>query len=195
MKRLKMQYWDSPGTPVQLDQSGFKIIAMRQDIAPELLAYCAGLIDGEGCIGIYHRPDRQSFRSTIRVQMCESGGINLLHEIFGGTVTPVPVRRKNRDRHRPQYNWCIAAQQAAWCASLLVPFLRVKRGQAENLIDLQGIQDRIKREALVERARRFRVPNKQRSLAGRYCANLDLLAQCAALSAATKALNFRGVAA
>lgn len=100
------------------------------------LAYAAGIIDGEGTIGITEyaagRQKRKSpqFRCYVAVAMCDFQVPYWLAANFGGTV-----HEYQYGSGRPQARWVLANRRAADFCSLIAPHLRVKRGQAEVLAD------------------------------------------------------------
>lgn len=106
-------------------------------LAPsETLAYLAGLLDGEGCIGAYNsRSSKGSKRPfaqiTIRVAMRTPLGPQLLHSVFGGSL------RVTRGRY---FDWCVRGRQAIDCLVAVFPYLREKRTQAETAMALDVIR-------------------------------------------------------
>jgi hypothetical protein len=104
-----------------------------------LLAYLAGIIDGEGTIGITEvtRPlgDRRRVNSTFRaylsITMTEPTIPLLLAETFGGKVRTYPPRREG---HKATMCWSIDSGRAAAACEQLLPYLRLKRQQAELVI-------------------------------------------------------------
>jgi len=118
----------------------------------ENLAYAAGIVDGEGCIGIFRRVNRQAFRTHITVAMCELAVPEFLFQIFGGSLSK--HERLFRPNAREQYVWLVAAQKAAECARAILPYLRIKQAQAENLIELQEINQKIRAATTTQRAER-----------------------------------------
>ena len=94
------------------------------------LAYLAGLVDGEGSIGItytaigLHLP-------TLCIIMSHAPVIEWAAQIIG---TKVRTRYPKNDRHRTQYVVRIAGKRATVLAGRLIPFLRVKGEQAHLLV-------------------------------------------------------------
>jgi hypothetical protein len=159
------------------------------------LAYAAGIIDGEGCIGIYKRnalnrtaggDGRRTYRTMITVAMCEPTIVEFLYRIFGGCQSRI---RASGPKSRPQFSWTIAAVQAGRCAELLLPFLRLKNRQALNLIELQLINKTIRDSTTEQRKQR----NGLRCWTGSYEIDPRLLARSAELHASQRELNLRGV--
>jgi hypothetical protein len=90
-----------------------------------VLAYVAGLFDGEGCI------TRQSNCVRLQLAMTDESVIRWLGEI-GGTVK----ERRVAGNRRPCWVWLVMRQTEVWEVLLAVqPFLRVKASQARRALD------------------------------------------------------------
>lgn len=85
----------------------------------EEMAYYAGIMDGEGCIGYYRS-------LSVAVEGLYPKTIIDLHTVFGGSVSE--IKRENKRRY---YRWRIYGQDAARCLQMLLPYLREKKEQAE----------------------------------------------------------------
>lgn len=117
----------------------------------EILAYLAGLIDGEAYIGIKKcKPYKHltgnvnpSYHERIQVRMVERGGLTLLCKTLGGWLYK---EKANVERGRPL--WCYQASdlKAANICAVLLPWLRVKRIQAEAVLELRKSRKKAKRE-------------------------------------------------
>ena len=109
----------------------------RDMVETTTLAYLAGIIDGEGCIGIYgyreHWANGRTFRIDVRVGMGEPHAVVLLRQTFGGSI----CSRKNlpKGATKPSYQWNVSNKLAVACLKLLVPFLRVKKAQADLVLE------------------------------------------------------------
>ena len=101
-----------------------------------ILAYCAGIIDGEGCIGIYVRNPRngRSMRHELKTQvnMQTIPAIEMLKEYFGGLQN---YRVKNKKTGAFCYQWRIGDRKAYDCLKILLPYLRVKKAEAKKAIE------------------------------------------------------------
>ena len=115
---------------------------MKKDKAM-LLAYTAGIIDGEGTIGIRKKtyeidPSRMFFVPRIVVGMITAQPLDLLFGLFGGAIR---IRKSGSLEHpeiTPMFVWEISSEKAGKVAKQVLPFLRVKREQAQILIRMQG---------------------------------------------------------
>ena len=109
------------------------------------LSYCAGLIDGEGCIAVTrsnaypHLTGRvnPAYTASIHVRMVDEGAIAFLHQTLGGWYWR---EKRTVVGRRPLYCWQ-ATQAAAERALIAVrPWLRVKHQQADNALAMRRLQ-------------------------------------------------------
>ena len=102
------------------------------------LAYLAGIVDGEGYIGISadHRnrnPDRPCWRLRVVVTNTNEWLMHhLKFSIGGGTI------RLRNGNLMPCYQWSIERGKAAEFLKLILPYLRLKKPQAELAIKFQA---------------------------------------------------------
>lgn len=103
------------------------------------IAYLAGLIDGEGYIGVKrtHRRDATSpiFHERIQVRMVHEGAIALLAATLGGNYYREKAHANNG---RPLYCWQASDALAARILERVLPYLIVKRAAAENVLRLRA---------------------------------------------------------
>ena len=113
----------------------------REDISEIDLAYAAGIIDGEGCIGIWRdatRTRRRGYCITLRVKvdMVDFVVPTWLKTKFGGSLR-LSHKKGNR---RDQYSWLLTARQARDFLGLVLPYLKTKRTHAEVAIEFQNLK-------------------------------------------------------
>jgi len=103
---------------------------------PEIvLAYIAGLIDGEGTVTA-ERPGRnvqgkwKSPRVRVIVAMTNEPIIKWLRETFGGAL----YIKSATERHKASFQWTLNGRLAIHLLEKLVPYLRVKLPQAKVAI-------------------------------------------------------------
>jgi len=115
-------------------------------------AYAAGVIDSDGCIGIrrstYAARVRGEgtapiFSTRVCVKQVTPQAVTLLKETFGGSLM---MQKPSARNGRPLHYWEIHSRQAVECLRLLIPYLRIKRIQAENCISLYALVERSKKE-------------------------------------------------
>lgn len=93
---------------------------------PTDLAYLAGLIDGEGTICIFIHNDRMRLILTVYNSHAEC--LQWVQTTFGGRFRQ--VKRRRRD-WKPSYVWETGWQHAAGILRAVLPYLRIKKLQAE----------------------------------------------------------------
>ena len=111
------------------------------------LAYCAGVIDSDGYIGVKRstysmRITKDSGQPTYSERVCvkqvEDEAVQLLRSLFGGTLT---LAKPSAKKGRPLHSWQVTDKRAAACLLALLPFLRIKRQQAENCLSLRRVKE------------------------------------------------------
>lgn len=99
------------------------------------LAYAAGLIDGEGCIGIYYNKIKHVYQLRISVEMVDHVGIDYLLKLFGGSYYYKEPKIPRREHH----TWMIFSSKAEEVLTQLLPFLLVKKQQALTALTCKWI--------------------------------------------------------
>lgn len=107
----------------------------------EILAYLAGIVDGEGYIGIkkskpYNKLTGRvnpGYDERIQIRMVERGALRLLERTLGGWCYYEKAATKNR---RPLFCYQASQLKAARICEILLPFLRIKRKQALAVLRL-----------------------------------------------------------
>lgn len=109
-----------------------------------LLAYTAGIIDGEGSIGLHRKFQRTSPTSQKKsIQMVVAVGntnewlINLLYMQFGGSLR-LRKPRADMPNQKKLWEWSITNNKASNFLALILPYLTIKRPQAELAIQFQN---------------------------------------------------------
>jgi hypothetical protein len=101
----------------------------------EQKAYIAGIIDGEGHIGLYSCRDKKGWlRSVIGVCNTYKPLLDYLKITYGGCISE--QRRDPNIKHRPTFGWQIASKSA--CKKVLedtLPYLTIKKEQAILLLE------------------------------------------------------------
>ena len=100
------------------------------------LAYFAGLFDGEGCVNVVEvkpKPGRHSptFQTLAQVSMTDRRSLDLLFITFGGRI-----RLSTKKGSRPIWVWRVYHKNAKRFLEAILPYLVVKKYQAELLIEL-----------------------------------------------------------
>ena len=97
------------------------------------LAYIAGIVDGEGTIGI-HRAKRRgpgnswTYSLRVSVSMTEAYLPEWLKMAFGGNTYG---KLRDKPRWKPQTEWVILGEKATGFLGDIMPYLIIKKPQAE----------------------------------------------------------------
>jgi hypothetical protein len=110
------------------------------------VAYCAGLIDGEGCIRVRRtKPYRHltgrvnpAYGVAIQVRMVDEGAIRFLSETLGGWYWR--EKKPHSTKGRPLYCWQATDAIAETIIKIIRRYLRVKNAQADNALTLRALQ-------------------------------------------------------
>ena len=108
------------------------------------LAYTAGIIDGEGSIGLYlNRCKKQKdfYQMRVTVRNTNEWLVQRLKITYGGYFYPSRYGDKEMAKNwKPQWQWIIAANKALVFLKLIYPYLRLKKPQAEVAIRFQEMR-------------------------------------------------------
>lgn len=109
------------------------------------LAYAAGIVDGEGYIGVkkskaYECQGRSTpgYHALVAVKMIDRSALELLHRLFGGSFYAAKVNLDSP--RRPLFAWQVSDAGAERVLLSLLPFMRVKKTQAKNVLALRRLQ-------------------------------------------------------
>lgn len=115
------------------------------------LSYLAGAIDADGCIGIFmnthnirHRKD--GTHSPVYVPRLSLGQVDieavaLAAETFGGPVN----KHQPKGNRKPMNIWKRdGGKSLTPILQELIPYLRIKRDRAENVLELIGLQNQLR---------------------------------------------------
>lgn len=103
------------------------------------LAWAAGIIDGEGSIGIYKNRHRNNWELRVSVGNLDPRLLRLLRELFGGHTR---LSKVAKGRYRPLWKWAVSHRGAERCLRLVMPWLVAKRDQAELALEARSLVGR-----------------------------------------------------
>ena len=103
------------------------------------LAWAAGFFDGEGCIHIGRLTARghTNYQLIIRVSQRTREPVDEFQRLFGGFVS---TTRASSHPHKTQWLWGCSNAQAGKVLAQLLPFLIVKKSQAELAVEFQALR-------------------------------------------------------
>ena len=107
------------------------------NIDSHLLAYLAGIIDGEGCLFIQKNNNPKWKSHTLRLQcrMQEPAEpVLLLQKTFSGTINSQLPKHVGYNQNRRMISWVISGTTALEAVRILLPYLLVKKAEAELAI-------------------------------------------------------------
>ena len=111
-----------------------KAMNLKEKLA---LAYTAGFFDGEGCISITKRKNKTkkgfSYQLFVSVWSTDEWIIQWLEMQYGGST----LCRSAHDNRKAIWKWCLSSNKACPFLSLILPYLNLKRPQAEIAIAFQ----------------------------------------------------------
>lgn len=103
------------------------------------LAYAAGIIDGEGCITIQKKKNKTDIRPhaslLVAVASTDEWLCNWLKFAFGGSACQGNTKTKAGNT---VWYWQITTRQAGEFLQLILPYLKMKRPQAELALQFQS---------------------------------------------------------
>lgn len=118
----------------------------------QVLAYCGGVIDSDGTIGVKRSTYQMRvtgdasvpvYSERICVKQVSAEAVDLLQATFGGCrYLSKPQRSCGKELHV----WQITDKKAAAACKALLPYLRIKYGQALNCLMLRELKETSRKE-------------------------------------------------
>lgn len=114
-------------------------------IMPLNAAYIAGLVDGEGCISVSRTHTSESakgckrgfaYRSSLNITMTNLEILEWIKQIT--RAGKICSKRVNIAKHKAAWSWTVWSIEASELLQQLLPYLHIKKEQAENLIAFQS---------------------------------------------------------
>ena len=106
----------------------------------EAIAYLAGLFDGEGSINIFKQPNKKDrinpcYFLEISIGNTHKGVLQWVLENFGGRLTHNAEQHTKRNQRT--WRWRASSNEACAVLKILLPYLIVKKEQAQLAIEFQ----------------------------------------------------------
>lgn len=111
------------------------------------LAYLAGAVDSDGTIGIKVSTyamrvtkdcQAPTYSERVSLKQVTPEIVDTLHQTFQGSRR---LEKPSAKKGRPLYSWTATDRVAFNALSSLLPYLRVKRAQAQACIELRSIKE------------------------------------------------------
>lgn len=108
----------------------------------EEIAYIAGLFDGEGCVSVYHEKTTKYRLARIQASLSNTNLpiVEYLKDCFGGYV-----KTRILPSGKLCKSWSVSCRKAAEVLTQLIPYLKIKRGQAELALRIFALTNRERR--------------------------------------------------
>jgi hypothetical protein len=110
------------------------------------LAYTAGIIDGEGYFVLVPRAMNhrkygkyQRYNAVVGIKHTKRELLEWMKEKFGGNIYGVPCRSI---AHAPSWEWRVTHLAAAAFVQQIMPYLLLKKRNAELILEVQGTAKR-----------------------------------------------------
>ena len=101
-------------------------------------AYLAGFIDGDGCIMVSHKKGTNSYAADVGVYQSDGKILFYLKDRWGAGN----IYEHKQKRGRSYFRWNISNSQGAKLLEEILPYLRIKKLQAEGVIELERSKGR-----------------------------------------------------
>ena len=99
----------------------------------EQFAWAAGFFDGEGCVQLYKRirhDDWVDWQLMVTAVNTDIRPLVRMKALFGGSIQPMQ-KAGNKHGYLPSWAWMPSHAKAAKSLEMMLPWLTVKREQAE----------------------------------------------------------------
>lgn len=132
---------------------------MKDNQRQATLAYFGGFFDGEGCITLYSTHSgpnkRLQYTGRVSLEQAHEEVIEEMAEVFGGSYK---LRKKYKENlgTRKTYEWSITGLRLAEFLKLILPYLRVKKQEAEIAIKYCQTKDYTLRAQYLSELKEYR---------------------------------------
>lgn len=103
-------------------------------LSPVEIAYLAGIIDGEGHIGLSKQKRYNTPRGRLTITNTDSRLLLWLRDKIGGSITTNHADVRTGGKWRKCFIWQVVSRQACEVLKACLPMLIVKREQAQIMI-------------------------------------------------------------
>ena len=114
---------------------------IRKSYKPTILAYLAGIVDGEGSISIgsYSMSSIGTPQFTTYLCICNTNKdmIDWLVDNFGTKCIPYTNNQLSKNSRLPVWRWQITGDKLLHICELILPYIVAKRRQVEIMIEMR----------------------------------------------------------
>jgi hypothetical protein len=103
-----------------------------KNLAPDVAAYIAGIIDGEGTITLSRRHANENRQLVVSIANTERGLLEFVLDATG--VGKITRKRVASDKHTPSFAYSVSNQQALELLRSISMYLRSYKSARANLI-------------------------------------------------------------
>lgn len=141
----------------------------------DIIAYLAGLIDGEGCF--YVGKVRQGrygngwqFHTALVIASCDEIIIQWLEQTFGGAREYRYRWTSKKANYRPVFNWRAQGPMLDYLLPLILPYLVIKKVQCQVMFEMRSTYKNIGSKRLPDSVAKKRIEliSKMRTLNSRF---------------------------
>ena len=114
----------------------------RKEYSVAELAYMAGIIDGEGSIYIGNFSSNpltgsKYYQTNIEVTNSDKPLMDWIVATFGGRINTYTLKQLPKNSRRIHYRWIATGERVTHLVEVLLPYLIVKKPQAEIMIKMR----------------------------------------------------------
>jgi len=131
-----------------------------QDLQKIELAYLAGFFDGEGCVTFLQIGTNRKIYPQISIGNTKKYVLDYIQNSLGGSISFCRSAFLNTTRDAPMWRWAVAGVRATEILTYFLPYLRIKKDQAEIVIEFANTQCKT-REQWIPYKNRIRELNRK----------------------------------
>ena len=111
----------------------------------ESLAYAAGIVDGEGYVGITKRHPKKmnnpKYTVRLSIDMTNKKPLLFLQKLFNISNSKFGIGKRYRKNHKPIFTLNLENDSAVILCKALLPFLLVKKMQVKTITACRALQN------------------------------------------------------
>ena len=144
------------GNPTRLENKITEEKKKIKKITNIAKSYLAGVIDGEGYIYIAFCNSTKNYLCGVYIKNTNKKLLEVFVKYFGGNII---FHKRTKPNHKDSYDWVCFGEKAAKLCKYTLPYLTIKRKQADLLLEFsktlkRNIKDNYKLSANVQNKRK-----------------------------------------